>query len=282
MPLNRHKDEFKVIPQDVALPFMVGSKDPERVLILAGHGIFMNMLLAQVDNDNITFAFNCVRWLSQAPGGGKRKYALFVENGTIAREFDSGLIGTPRLPVPPTQVLNRMIRGLEEENFFNRLLQQFFTRNEIMRTALMMCSLVLLLYGGWRLIGARQRSEAAVPLTTPGLAVIQEQPILSQRRSALTAKGNFAEPAAGLVRSFFAEYAPLTARESLRTNPVAFQANGGWLRRLLLLRLVNYLRRIETGQAGTVSARQLQGLPAVFDRVAAAIQEGRLLVNSEG
>jgi hypothetical protein len=272
-------------------PFMIGSTTVDRVLVLAGHGVFMNMMLAQADNDNITFAFNAVRWLSQAPEGKSRKYAFFMENRIIATEFDSGLTGAPPVPIPPTQVLNRLLGGLEDEDFFNRLVQANFTRNEILRGALMVGSLVVLLYGGWKLIGARQRSErvAALTVLSPPSdgddgGVRGGQEVLSQRRSAMTQKGNFAEPAAGLVRSFFAEYATLTVKQTLPySRPVrAFQANGGWLGRRRLLRQVDYLQRIEAGQAGIVSARQLKRLPAVLDAVAAAIQDGRLVVNSEG
>jgi hypothetical protein len=269
-------------PRD-PLPFMVGSADPDRVLVLAGHGVFMNMLLAQTDNDNITFAFNCVRWLSQARDGGKRRYVLFIENGRRIEDFDSGLIQSPRLPLPPTQMVNRMIRGLEEENFFNRLLLELFKRKPIMRAVVLLCSLILLLYGGWKLMGARQRSETPV-LTTSLVANGPETPVLSQRRSALTEKGNFAEPAAGLVRSFFAEYTLPSARTSLPGSggALSFQAQGPWWRRRFLMRQIDYLRRIETGQAGRVSARELRRLPAILDHVAAAIRNGRLTVNGEG
>jgi len=272
-PLNEEK-----IPQ----PYMVASRDSQGVLILAGHGVFMNMLLAQVDNDNMTFAFNCVRWLSQGPGG-KRKHALFVENGTIVDEFDLGLTGPPSAPLPPTQILNRMIRGLEKENFFNRLLGEFVTHDRILRTALLLCSVVLVLYGGWRLIGARQRNAAAVPLAGGNPASGAEPTVLTQRRNAMTEQGNFAEAAAGLVRGFFAEYAPPAARAPFaHQSRVPFHAEGGWLGRALLIRQVNYLWRIATEDAGAVSARQLQRLPPLLDRVAAALQQGRLLVNSKG
>jgi hypothetical protein len=268
------------------LPFMVGSKDggTERVLILAGHGVFMNMLLAQPDNDNVTFAFNCARWLSQAPGGGKRKYAFFVENGSVATKFDFGLTGPPRLPLPPTQVLNRMIRGLEEEDFFNRLLRNLFTRNEILRAALVFCSLGLALYGGWRLIGARQRSESAIPLPGASLTPAEEHSLLTQRRNAMTERGNFAEAAAGLVRSFFAEFAPAAVTVPLQRKQRVppFQAQGVWLKRVRLTGQIGYLWRIAIGEAGAVSARDLKRLPAILDRVAAALQQGRLIVNSEG
>jgi hypothetical protein len=268
------------------LPFMAGSKDGDsaRVLLVAGHGIFMNMLLAQDDNDNMTFAFNCVRWLSQAPGGGKRKHVFFVEDGTVAGAFDSGLTGPPRLPLPPARVLSRMIRGLEEEDFFNQLLRTVFHRNEILRAVLAFCSLGLLLYGGWRLLGARPRSEAAVPLPGVSVTATGDQPLLTQRRNAMKANGNFTEAAAGLVRSFFAEFAPAALIKPLahKSRIPPFQANGMWLRRRLLMQQVSYLWRIALAEGGAVSARDLKRLPAVLDRVALALQQGRLIVNSEG
>src|SRR5262249_30016394 len=143
--------------------FLVGR---DGALVMAGHSVFMNMLLGQPDNDNFTLARNCIRWLAESPQG-KRKYALFVEEDRIVSQFDVGLTVPLPIRIPPTMVLNRVLRGLEDESFFNRLVDRFLHRDQILRTLLLLATLVLLVYGCKRLVGARHRIESAVPLLTP-------------------------------------------------------------------------------------------------------------------
>src|SRR5205085_11426993 len=69
-PTRRSSDlpgfgEAKKVPE---LPFIVGtgseSGPRERVILIPGHGMFMNGLMVQTDNDNWEFSQNCIRWLN--------------------------------------------------------------------------------------------------------------------------------------------------------------------------------------------------------------------------
>jgi hypothetical protein len=255
-------------------PFLVGR---ERVLVMAGHSVFMNVLLAQPDIDNYIFAQNCVRWLKE----GKRKYALFVEDGRIAQEFDVRLTVLPPIPMPPTQVLNRLLRGLENENFFNRLLARI-PRDRILRGILLLVTVVLLVYGCKRLISARHRIETAVPLLTPLPSPVPpvELTLATQRQQALLQGGNLREPARDLARFFFEELAPLPNRHLDENQPPPYDASGNWLERRWLARQIPYLWQLAYGDPGRISKRQFAGLPAILDRLAEICRAGRLRFES--
>lgn len=103
---------------------MASSADrKERVLLIAGHGIFMNIMLAQPGTGNFSLAYNSVRWLTD---NGKRKYAIFVEEGDVKTEFELPLSEKkPPFPQPTVKIINQMLQGLQEENAFNRIAMDF-------------------------------------------------------------------------------------------------------------------------------------------------------------
>ena len=249
--------------------FLVGK---DRALVMGGHSVFMNVLLAQTDNSNLAFAQNCVRWLKD----GKRRYALFVEDGRIADEFDVGLTVLPPMRMPPTQVLNRLLRGLEDENIFNRLLDRI-PRDRIVRVVLLLVTLFLLIYGCKRLLGARHRIEAAVPLLTPLPSPVpaMEMSLAAQRQQALLRGGNLQEPARDLARFFFAELAPVPAHHPGEDAPPAYSASGNWLERRWLARHIPHLWQLAYGDPGRISSRQFARLPAILDRLAQIFRAGR-------
>jgi len=248
-------------------PFLVGK---DRALVMGGHSVFMNVLLAQSDNSNLVFAQNCVRWLKD----GKRQYALFVEDGRIADEFDVGLTVLPPMRMPPTQVLNRLLRGLEDENIFNRLLDRI-PRDRFVRVVLLLVTLLLLIYGSKRLLGARHRIEAAVPLLTPLPSPVPavEMSLAAQRQQALLRGGNLQEPARDLARFFFAELAPVHHPGG---DAPAYSASGNWLERRWLARHIPHLWQLAYGDPGRISRRQFARLPAILDRLTQIFRAGRL------
>lgn len=73
-----------------------------RILLLSDHSVFINsMLLPREPNDNLAFTLNCVEWLTSAPGGNRRQFVLFVENGHVwqPRDYDLMLRALPS-PTP--------------------------------------------------------------------------------------------------------------------------------------------------------------------------------------
>jgi len=249
------------------------------VLVMAGHSVFMNMLLGQLDNDNFKFARNCVSWLAESPQG-KRKYALFVEDGRIASQFDVGLTVSLPMRFPPTMVLNRVLRGLEDESFFNRLVDRFLRGDQILRTVLLLGTMVLLVYGCKRLVGARHRIETAVPLLTPLPSPFPatELTLPAKRQQALLQGGNLWEPARELARFFFEELAqlPPLPHGSRGNSPPPLALSGGWLQRRWLNKQIHYLWQLAYGDHGWISKRRFRRLPAILDHLAMAVRSGRL------
>ena len=96
------------------------------MLILADHSVFINAMLWQTDNQNYSFAVNCVNWLTEH---GKLQRVFFSDEGRQQTKFDVPLKVPPSLPLPPPEKLvaafDQVMAGLERENRFNTLLAQF-------------------------------------------------------------------------------------------------------------------------------------------------------------
>jgi hypothetical protein len=251
--------------------YIVGTAGDERALVMAGHGVFMNGMMGQFDNDNLTFAHNCVRWLSETPGG-KRKYALFVEEGEVVRKFDVELWV---FPLPPLRVLNGLLRGIEADNIHNRFVQSLITRQQFWQGLLLLLSVMLVVYGMRRLWQARHGIEAGVPLVAmKTLAAPAAAPLTLQRQQALLAGGNFWEAGRELARFFLAELAGLPPRRPAGLPP--FRVHGSPWRRWLVGRRLKRVWQLAHDVPRSFSARALRRLPLTLDALAQDFREGRL------
>jgi hypothetical protein len=248
---------------------------PGRAVALAGQGVFLNGMLIQPDNDNFAFAWNTIRWLSEGP----REHALFMDEGTVVEQFALPLSKFDGFPVPPLSVINRMIRGLEDENIFNRLLQDY--KEPILRGLLLIASAALVLMGAWRLLHGRFRVDAGLPIVvgkdvSPAAVAAS---VLVQRQDELRRRGNLWEPAQVLVREFFREHTGTTLPlwDALEHNAPAVVVDGTFWQRRRLTRQVRRLWKL----AGSSPAEPVS--PARFDETLktiaelnAALGEGRL------
>jgi hypothetical protein len=251
------------------LAYIAGSsraaRAEDRVLIIAGNGLFINGMLAQRDSDNFAFACNCVGWLTNE---GQRKQVLFVEEGTIQASFDVPIRELPPLPIPPTQVVEKILGRLEEEGFFDKL----FDSSKI----LLLISGALLVYGVNRLLRARHRRQTNLPLLPEGLARADAQLApMTQRHRDLVWAGNLWEAARALARSCFDHVGePWQAHPA---QPPVLEIAGGWARRLWLGRQVRSLWKLAHGpEAGPLSPRQYAQVAARVHEVQAALADGSL------
>jgi hypothetical protein len=255
-------------PEIGALTFIAASPqgDGARTLVIAGHGIFMNGMLG-LDADNFTFAWNCVEWLSEK---GKRKYALLIEEGRVMKSFDVPLV---QLPLPPLKAISGIVRGLEEENFFNRLLLDNVPRALLLRYLFLGASGLLLFYGLHRLIRAHHRGETAAPRLD---AKVEQQasaevPLVARRNDAALREGNCYEAARDLARLCFEG----EGGEPPAAPPVV-QRGGRRLRRE-----VERLWRLAYGGTPTpVAPAEFAALVAQAARVQAALDGGALRFES--
>jgi hypothetical protein len=253
----------------------MGGPDGGRVLILAGHGVFLNGMMA--NRDNIFFTRNCIDWFTRPKGTLTRDQVLFIEEGRVVSQFDVPLVELPAPPLPAVQELNDLLRGLEDENFFNEfVLRMLGPRNRIFTGLVILASAVLILYGLRRFWRARHWVELKVPLVAPevGRTVPTDHLVVQRHRDMLRA-GNLWEAARDLARQCFAAYA---GRSVAHPPPrPEFRVKGGWWRRRALAQQAQRLWELAyESPARPVSRAQFSRLAAEVDQVKAALASGDL------
>jgi hypothetical protein len=200
--------------------------------------------------------------LAQGPQG-PRQHALFINEGKAVTQFALPLTQLGPMPIPPIQIINRMIRELENENVFNRFLISQVGKEPYLRILLVMASLVVLIGGAWRIMNGRFRLDTRVPLLigkqhlTPAAL-----PVAWQRQEELHRLGNYWEPAQVLARQFFLDHAglrlPLWDEES---PPPRLESSAGfWQRRKLARQVQQLWTMARSAPAQAVSARQFDKL----------------------
>ena len=76
--------------------------------------MFFNGMMAPDNNDNFEFAVHAARWLLEGTDGKTHSKALFIVDGRIVTTFAP----PPQpIPMPPLSILNRLLRGWEEERW---------------------------------------------------------------------------------------------------------------------------------------------------------------------
>jgi hypothetical protein len=237
------------LPPDHGYAF--GNDGPNgKVLLLAGHGVFMNSQVYH--SQNIWFANNCIKWFTKGDRKKPRTEVLFVEEGSINAKFDVPLKEIPLPPLPPLEKINRLLRQLEEENFFNMLVFAVaghgadaderipVGRARILKWLVVGLSVLLVLYALRRLWRAWQPLELAVPLVVSNVArTISTDSLLAQRNRDMIHDGNLWEAARELARRCFAEYAaaapsfpPPQPEVVIKSGRPRHPALGDWVRRL--------------------------------------------------
>ena len=283
MPRSRRVDWFGLgMAGDVGdADYIYGTKGnhDQRILILAGHGVFLNGMLVQDDIDNGLFAVNTVRWLRDGPSGN-RKYALMVHNGEVVTNFDLPLTKPPAAPLPPSTVVNRMLRELENERFFHRFLEEVVGWPNILRFVLLAGTLGLFVYGVARLFPARHRQEA-VPLVVGMVPPPRRgRPLLEQRQIELLAQDNLWEPAQTLARQWFLDHAGVAApwwdeADGVAPPPAHYRA--GWWGRQKLAGQVRGVWAIAIADPSRrVSLDEFRRLTEMLQALHHAVQSGQV------
>ena len=217
--------------------FGTKSDSDQRTLILAGHGVFMNGMIAQSDNDNGIFAINTVRWLRDGPDGRKRKYALMIHDGQVIETFGLPLTGMPPVPIPPVRVINRMLRELENEGIAHRFIEEVVGWTAVRRFGLLAITAGLFLYGAWRLIPNRHRQESVPLVVGRQVPAAPVKTVMQQRQLELLGQDNLWEPAQALARQWFVDNAqvdpPLWDQADDAAPPQGQYRAGWWVRQKL-------------------------------------------------
>jgi hypothetical protein len=157
---DRVGGRWRIYPNQAVLAVAGEYPSGGRLLVVADHSLFINGMLQQPDNDNLLFAMNVVRWLSE---DGKRTEALFLDSGMIQPSFRSVDVQAPLPPLPPLDNLlprvNSFIRAIEQEDALNKALLQMVPHASWLRGAAVALTVGLISAGVFRFLGSRHRAE---------------------------------------------------------------------------------------------------------------------------
>jgi hypothetical protein len=257
------------------LPLAAGGDGGKgRLLVLADHSIFINgmMLPRELDNGNIEFAYNCVKWLKD----GKRDRALFIDEGRIETSFEVPIQTLPDLPIPPGQLANLVIAAAEKENLINRFILELFGEQQVRRSWIIGLTVAFLVYGIYRLMYAGHTTETKMPLISHTLDPADLS--MEQRYENLLANDNLREAAQALAHDVLLAvgFKGETARSA---GPPRVQVRGGWWQRQLLSRSVRrFWNLAHCAPIRPVSRRQFGRLLSRARQVRAAAEQGILSI----
>jgi hypothetical protein len=268
-------------------PFAVaGTRDKGRMLILSDHSVFINDMILQLDNDNYSFACNCVEWLMDE---GKRKQVLFVDEGTIRTDLEIPLEEpeVPDVQVPPVEALvpliNKLVASVEHENLFNRMLVEQLGPTRILKGVVLLLTAMLVAYGLVRHRQVRHRIEPTAPLFGQSLArLAPSAAIIEQRHQAMLQSGNLWEAARDLARAALGSGLDATPpAPGPKPAPPDVEVTGDWWRRWKLRALALGLWRLATSaDPGQVTLPQFKSLIAQAREVKAALADGTLRLDN--
>jgi hypothetical protein len=273
----------------IHLRYMVGSpKDAPphgRALYIAGDGMFMNGMMLQSDNDNFDFTVNAFRWLREGPQSTKRTKALLMVNGEIVTNFNMNLTPPPQIPIPPLKMLNRLIRGLEHERFFHRVLSGLLGSNigKVVAVLAGLMTFVLLLYGAKKIMAARYHVETAVPSVIGPRPAMSATDPMEQRQQALLRQGDFWDESRHLVLEWFRQEFDVTPNRWLAGVDARFHVEDFFWSRWRLQSKADYVLRMARAPGPMhVSRSQFFGLVEGLKKLSGALKDGRVALLVEG
>jgi hypothetical protein len=271
------------------LPFAVGGPvrgGDGRLLVLADHSIFINLMMQQTDNGNLQFGFRVASWLNES---GKRKKVLFIEDGVPQTDVKLQALPTPpEIPKPSMNALvgkaNEFLANLEYYDELNQFLADKFPPRWLIRWLLILLTILLVWYGFVRSRRGRHRVDPSEPLLAS--AVKRAKPNASAielRHQSLVDAGNLWEPARFLARQFFeaALGAALVFPAPGRVRLPPFQVMLGGLRGWLLGQRVRRLWRFaHQPLPQPVTIRQFRKLARKVADLKDAVAQGRIRFSS--
>ncbi|MBI2804484.1 MAG: hypothetical protein HYX68_05805 [Planctomycetes bacterium] len=269
--------------------FMAGSArdaGPEgRTLFIAGHGMFMNGMMLQKDNNNFEFAVNAVHWLREGSNGHVRGKAYFVIDGEGVRDFNMNLTPPPPVPVPTLQHLNRLLRGLEEERFFQKIVADVFGGylGRIVAILVGVVTFFLLLYGAKKLMDARGRLEPTVPVAVGAASAPVSPDALAERKQALLLKRDYFTECRQLALEWLRVEFNVTPERWHAQIAAEFSVQGLFWPPWKLRRQAALVLRLACGNGVSgASRREFFLLVEALRDLSAAREEGRVALIVEG
>lgn len=276
-------------PDEPQRPYVAGSPQKTktgRALYLAGHGMFMNCMLLQTDNDNFEFTKNALMWLRERGDGKERTQALLILDGEIVSDFNMNLTPPPPPPpMPPLKVLGRLFRGLEEERFFHRILGDVMGENAGIVVGILfgVVTFIVLIYAAKKFMEGRHHLETAVP------SMVDPEPAMSalapseQRQDALLRQRDFWDEARFLVLQWFRHELNVTPQRWRPDVDAEFIAEGFFVFRWRLQNQADEMLRLaRSTEPMRLPRSQFFRLVESLKELTAALRDGRLALLVEG
>jgi hypothetical protein len=257
-----------------------GDWDKGRLLVLADESVFNNEMMMQEDNDNFALAYQSLQWLNDA---GRRNRAYFVDNRRTATDFLGVLAELSKPPPPPLEILNRMVAGMENDNFFNRfVLGPSRDMWPIWRGVTLGLALVVMGWGLFKL--SRLRLPAAGEASAMPPPSASAVGLIDQRHQTMVAAGNLYEGARDLCRQSFRSLGVApgpTAQDGPRLPPLpGMVAHGTYRENRNLHQIVARAWALAYGDPRRISAHQFAIVVRQLDELKNAVREHRLLLDS--
>ncbi len=257
-----------------------------RTVIIAGHGVFMNGMMLQPGTDNLSFAINTVQWLREGPKGSARTRALMIVDGTAITDFDRNLSPPPPpIPMPSVEMVNRLLRGLEDEGFFHWAFERVMGDNyrNVVPFLFGLGSCGLLLYGGKKLLDARNMQDSSVPKMVGAPTVAQGEPRSRQRQRALYRQPDGHEEARLLARYWLACEFGSAAEQIAQGGGVEIHAAGFFWTRNRIRRQVELVLQLAREDREAEAARgDFIALVRFLPRLSRALEDGTLTLLLDG
>lgn len=283
LPLPRRK--FVKLFTPPPSPYIAASpKDSPprgRTLVVAGHGMFTNSMMLHPETDNFAFAINVVEWLREGPNGRKRTLALFAVDGQIITDFNRNLSPPlPPIPVPTVDMVNRLLRGLEDEGFFHWAFERMMGQNyrNVVPFLFGLGTCLLLFYGAKKFMDARSQRDVAVPRMVGVPALASPADVRGrQRQSALARRDDAEEAARLLAQQWLAAEFGITPEQCAADATLALRVTGYFWTRVSLQRQADFVVRLVcAAESQSVSRRDFKALVRALPRLSQAHRAGRI------
>jgi hypothetical protein len=250
-----------------------------RVLVLSDRNVFINEMMFQADNQNFDFAYNCLRWLTEA---GKRTQVLFMDDGKIVTDFAVPVDLTGAVPEFTVEFVDRLAAAIEDDNLFDRILVARFSVYQVYAALAIALTVAAVLFGFHRLTQSKVQIEPEVPLSVSE-APLPTGGVVGERHQAMLRVRNLWEAARDLAHDTFASAGHEGALHEETLPAVHITVSGGWRQDRFLRGLAQrfwHLARDENPIR--VSPRQFALLVRQAEELKSALREGRLQLELSG
>ena len=258
-----------------------------RMAVIADHSLLISGML--LHGDNAILAVNLVNWLCQ----GRRRQALVLVHGDPIQggelqlspdSFPLDLAGNPpnlddisQLPRESLlEFANNFVTGLEEANLPNDMATGYFSSLQRPYYFRLLYLIAAVLGAIWLLRQFFRRG-----FEQPASVDRLDGPLSRQRVQSMINSDDYRIAAREMSRHLFRQ---LTGSESVRDWPMAFrelQVEGSFMQKLSIVRNLNLLRRLATGNDSSwLSRRRFLKLADLIKRLQTLHADGQLRVRS--